>query len=58
MTTVVYNNEHWEVMNNERESHLIELKQSVPDFRLYLKNTSNGRLKTVRVSEVYFNYEW
>jgi len=58
MTTVVYNGEHWEVLNQERENHLVDLKQSVPDFKLYLKNTSNGRIKTVRISEVHFNYEW
>ena len=55
--SVVYDNERWDVLTRERESHLVDLKISGIRHQIKIKNQSNGKEKTVSVTEVRFDWE-
>ncbi len=53
-----YQNEKWEIISEYRESHLIELRDSVPDYTITLRNTATGKTIRTTLSQIKFSYEW
>ena len=56
--SVVYDGERWDVLTNERETHLVDLKISGIRHQIKIKNQSNGKEEYALVEDVMFDYEW